>query len=114
MQRVCEVLGKDFAPFLPALVPSMLSSMNMEAAVSAGNEDENDEDDEITVPTEDGFIKVKTGQVQEILAVVQLLSVFIKETGMGYLEYVKPTVETLSKLLACSDSAMNVTSNIRD
>mmetsp|Transcript_100706 Transcript_100706/g.324981 ORF Transcript_100706/g.324981 Transcript_100706/m.324981 type:complete len:1112 (-) Transcript_100706:196-3531(-) len=119
MERMCKILGADFAPFLPALLPSILAGMSLHNAVAetAGDEaveGQDDEEDAVVLPTEDGFVKVKSGQIMEILAVVSLLNVFIKETGPAFFDFVRPTAEALAKILGCADSVLNVASSVRD
>lgn len=114
MERMCTVMGSDFAPFLPALLPGVLSCISLESAVSCTDLDEEDADDEITLPTENGLMKVKTGQIQEILALVNLLTVFVKETDQSFYEYIKPTAEALNKVLGCADPVLNFASEVRD
>merc|ERR1719326_2816376 len=63
---------------------------------------------------ENSFYKVNTTQMQEILATVNLLTVLIKETGPGFLEYVQPTAESLGRILVCSDPVLQIASSVRD
>eukprot|EP00928_Gymnodinium_smaydae_P096763 TRINITY_DN8612_c0_g1_i2.p1 TRINITY_DN8612_c0_g1~~TRINITY_DN8612_c0_g1_i2.p1 ORF type:complete len:916 (-),score=300.39 TRINITY_DN8612_c0_g1_i2:26-2773(-) len=116
MERTCKILGPDFAPYLPSLLPGILASMRLETAVSAatGEEDANPEEDAFTFDTEAGLVKVRSGQLQEILAVVSLLETFIRETGAAYFEYVRPTAEALDRILGCTDPVLNLASSIRD
>jgi len=116
MERMCKILGSDFAVFLPSLLPGVLASLSMEAVVSrsVGEEQDDEAEDEITVPTDEGLMKVKTSQIGEMLAVVSLLKVFIEETGSNFFEYVRPTVEALARILGCADSILHLASSVRD
>mmetsp|Transcript_105235 Transcript_105235/g.285782 ORF Transcript_105235/g.285782 Transcript_105235/m.285782 type:complete len:912 (+) Transcript_105235:69-2804(+) len=114
MGRICEVLGPDFAPFLPALLPGILASVSLDSAVSMTGSEEDAEDDEIVIPTDGGFIKIKSGQAMEVLEVVGLLNTFIKETGEAFFDFVPPTVDALAKVLDCSNSVLNIASMVRD
>jgi len=114
MERMCKIMGPDFAPFLPNLLPGLLGSMRMEQAVSATGEDEPDAENELTIPTEEGLMKVNTSQVQEMLAMVKLLAVLINQTGQKFLEFVQPTAEALNRILGCTDPVLNLASSVRD
>merc|ERR1719282_1395651 len=116
MERMCKILGSEFAVFLPSLLPAVLASLSIEAVVSrsTGENQDNEAEDEITVPTDDGLMKVKTGQIEEMLAVVSLIKVFIEETGSGFFDYVRPTVEALARILGCADSVLRLASSVRD
>eukprot|EP00403_Amphidinium_massartii_P031073 CAMPEP_0178407226 /NCGR_PEP_ID=MMETSP0689_2-20121128/19318_1 /TAXON_ID=160604 /ORGANISM="Amphidinium massartii, Strain CS-259" /LENGTH=1058 /DNA_ID=CAMNT_0020028291 /DNA_START=291 /DNA_END=3464 /DNA_ORIENTATION=- len=120
MERMCKVLGADFAPFLPSLLPGILGTLSMDALVIPGSDASGEGDvdeeaeDEITIPTETGFAKVRTSQITEVLSVVSMLCVFIKETGVSFFDYIKPTVQALSRILGCADSVLKLASNVRD
>lgn len=115
MERICTTLGTDFAPFLPQLLPGVLSAINLQEFVSVSGEDGEDDEDNMIIPKDDkSFYKVNTQQMQDILATVELLRVFVKETGPGFLEYVKPTAEALGRILLCCDPVLQVASSVRD
>eukprot|EP00927_Polykrikos_kofoidii_P016298 TRINITY_DN1734_c0_g5_i1.p1 TRINITY_DN1734_c0_g5~~TRINITY_DN1734_c0_g5_i1.p1 ORF type:complete len:1126 (+),score=222.59 TRINITY_DN1734_c0_g5_i1:42-3380(+) len=113
MERTCKIMGPDFAPFLPMLVPGILASIRIESTVANGEGGE-EADDELTIPTDDGILTVKISHIQELLAVVGLLTGFIKETGLAFLEYVKPTAAALDGVLRCADPVLNLASSVRD
>lgn len=115
MERMCKIMGADFAPFLPALLPGILASVRIEDAVSLGaGEDDPEGEDEITIPTDDGMVRVKTGQIEEIRAVVHLLGVFVKEIGPSFFEYARPTAQVLAKILGSSELYQNIAFSVRD
>jgi len=117
MGRICQVMGQDFAPFLPALLPGILAGLSMDGVVTKGEGEyllAEENEDELTIPTDDGFMKVKTSQIGEMLSVVGLLEVMIKETGAGFYEYVRATAEVLAKILGCAEAVLHLASDIRD
>mmetsp|Transcript_125241 Transcript_125241/g.227150 ORF Transcript_125241/g.227150 Transcript_125241/m.227150 type:complete len:1118 (-) Transcript_125241:103-3456(-) len=112
--RMCEIMGSDFAPFLPALLPNICASIVPEAAVTTG-ETRGEQAGEISIETDKGMVSVKTGQIEEMAGAVKILSVFVKETGVKFFEYIKPTTEVLARVLRHSgDEAACLTSDLRD
>jgi hypothetical protein len=108
------VLGADFAPFLPQLIPGILQGMRIDNAISEAAEDDTGDGDELVVPMDDGFVKLKTGKMGEVLALVSLLACFVKETGANFFDYIKISAEALNRILACSDPVLNIASSVRD
>mmetsp|Transcript_37718 Transcript_37718/g.94659 ORF Transcript_37718/g.94659 Transcript_37718/m.94659 type:complete len:1123 (+) Transcript_37718:58-3426(+) len=121
MERMCKTMGQDFAAFLPTLLPSILASLQVDALVQQATEEDADasadratEGDDLVLPTDDGFVKVNTGHLTEMLSVVSLLNVLIRETGIGFFDYARPVAEALAKILSCTDFVLTVASSVRD
>ena len=115
LKRICKVLGKDFANFLPHFVPNILRVLETDVFTTdiqgAG-------DDDLVVAAGDTTIRVKTGQLTEMVALLNILEVFMKHTAEGYIhpvDFVRPTSETLAKLLCSNPSSeiSPITSEIR-
>jgi len=83
-----------------------------ELDADANNTTENDDD--MVLPTEDGLVRVNTGKMTEMLSVVQLLNVFIREVGANFYDYARPVGEALARILGCADSLLTVASQVRD
>eukprot|EP00747_Dinoflagellata_sp_TGD_P163549 gnl/TRDRNA2_/TRDRNA2_182325_c0_seq1.p1 gnl/TRDRNA2_/TRDRNA2_182325_c0~~gnl/TRDRNA2_/TRDRNA2_182325_c0_seq1.p1 ORF type:complete len:1131 (+),score=275.97 gnl/TRDRNA2_/TRDRNA2_182325_c0_seq1:73-3393(+) len=111
MDRMCQIMGPDFAPFLPMLLPGIFATISPEGAIFKG--DSNNEDD-VAVETEKGVFSVKTAQLEEMQGVVKLLSTFVRETGAQFFEYVKPTAEVLARALHSGDEVKLLTSDLRN
>mmetsp|Transcript_96358 Transcript_96358/g.257726 ORF Transcript_96358/g.257726 Transcript_96358/m.257726 type:complete len:452 (+) Transcript_96358:2039-3394(+) len=60
------------------------------------------------------MMKVNTTQVEEMIAIVHLLAVFIKETGERFYDFVGPTAQAMAGILTGSDEVMYLTSELRD
>merc|ERR1719265_168925 len=48
-ERICSTLKKDFAPFLPSLLPGIFASLKVEEASSAKTVGDDDEDEYVQV-----------------------------------------------------------------
>ena len=115
LKRICKVLGKDFADFLPHFVPNLLRVLETDVFTT----DIQGGDDDLVVAAGDTTIRVKTGQLTEMVALLNILEVFMKHTAEGYIhpvDFVRPTSETLAKLLCNSNPSSEIspiTSEIR-
>eukprot|EP00438_Fugacium_kawagutii_P018315 Skav212464 [mRNA] locus=scaffold385:270444:272531:- [translate_table: standard] len=102
VKRICKVLGKDFADFLPHLVPNILKALELDSVFTTDFHHGDDEDD-LVVAAGDGAIRVKTGQLTEMVVLLDILEVFMKHTAEKYTDFVRPTSEALAKLLCSSN-----------
>merc|ERR1719247_185326 len=114
MERICKIMGSDFASFLPPLLPGLLSSINLQECATITADEDDDQDNIIISRDENSFYKVNTTKMQEILETVNFLAVIIKEVGHAFLEHVQPTAEALGRILICSDPALQIASCVRD
>mmetsp|Transcript_42224 Transcript_42224/g.89345 ORF Transcript_42224/g.89345 Transcript_42224/m.89345 type:complete len:793 (-) Transcript_42224:24-2402(-) len=114
LERMCKVMGGDFAQFLPSMLPGIYAAIRPDSAVTQMRGEEEHADDEIAVDTDHGMMKVNTTQVEEMIAIVHLLAVFIKETGEKFFDFVGPTAQAMAGILTGSDEVMYLTSELRD
>lgn len=117
MGRICKTLGGDFAEFLPTLLPGILAGLRLETAVQRATEIDDlvdGNDDDLVVPTEDGLLKVNTGQITEMLSVVGLLQTILGATGERFFDFLPATAETLARILGAAGSVLTVASGVRD
>lgn len=114
IKRICKVLGKDFEVFLPHFVPPILQALELDDVFSTDIQGENEDD--LVVAAENTMLRVKTGQLTEMVALLNLLEVFMKCTAEGYLDFVHPTSAALAKLLCypTSSDLSPITSELRD
>eukprot|EP00434_Breviolum_minutum_P028892 symbB.v1.2.025555.t1/scaffold2488.1/size77878/6 len=114
IKRICKVLGKDFAVFLPHFVPPILQALELDDVFSTDIQGENEDD--LVVAAENTMLRVKTGQLTEMVALLNLLEVFMKCTAEGYLDFVHLTSAALAKLLCypTSSDLSPITSELRD
>lgn len=107
-------MKKDFAPFLPQVVPSLfqMATLNPEMSIAgiAGSGDLVDVLSEIK-PAEKGekHLNVNTDETEEKDVAIQMLTVFIDELGGAYADYIEPTSKILLALISyeANDSIRN-------
>ena len=108
-ERICQILGQDFVPFLEEIVPSILSLIEniiQEETTKKDGSNEDKEKAEVMNSLEEGardkrelFHQVNTAHSEEIHISVDLLKVFALELKEGYIPYVERTSELLTYLL---------------
>jgi hypothetical protein len=102
-ERICQVLQKDFAPFLPMILPSMLETLNLtreDAEQTIGSQG----DDDVSVFKIGGkMCKVKTIRFQEIAQTIHQINTFCKEIEGSYYDYVPDTAKALLPLLGADE-----------
>lgn len=114
-ERICQCLKKDFAPFMPSLLPRIFQTIKLEEVkedgqaapkpVKATDDDSDDDDDDyVQVTTGEGkLVQVKTSQLEDMVQSVQLLHTFITEMEGAYYDCVPMTAEALAPLLSSAD-----------
>jgi len=101
-ERICRCLKKDFAQFLPALLPRFLKQLSLDEELQ--REPKHDEDDPVEVTTSDGkTMTVHSAKFEEVQEAARLLYTFIDETENAYFDYVAQTAEALFPLLTATD-----------
>jgi len=113
-ERICQILGQDFIPFLEGIVPSTLQLIEhiiQEETNKNGSSDEDKEKAEVMNSlNQDGrdkrelFHQVNTAHSEEIHISVDLLKVFALELKEGYVPYVERTSDLLVYLLEKSSN----------
>lgn len=85
-QRLCLVMGEDFQPYLPGIVPSLYKLMTQifreQSQVAS------------TDKTED----INTIDTEEAEVAINMLSVLIEENKAYFAEYIQPTIELVLPL----------------
>lgn len=116
-ERICQCLQKDFAPFLPNLLPSIFKKLrlqDLDEQPSAQPDDEDDEDAYVQVSTGDGkIINVHTSKFEDMMQAVQLLRTFCAEIEGSYFDAVTETAQVLLPLLSVSDEASLLCDEVR-
>jgi hypothetical protein len=99
-QRLCILMGEDFAPYLPQILPGVfaMATLNPEMGVS-GMETVGALTDvlkEVKTDTGDGkAINIVTDEIEEKDVAIQMLAVFIDEVGVGVYDFIQPMSEVL-------------------
>jgi hypothetical protein len=123
-ERICKVLKRDFAPFLPNLLPSIFESLKLDqdtlaclAAVASGADDNGDGDDPAYMSAIVGggkVVKVKNSKFEEMKDAVNLLQTFCVELGGAYLDCTQMTAEALLPLLVIPDEVPVFLDEVRE
>eukprot|EP00435_Cladocopium_sp_Y103_P024454 s1906_g6.t1 len=115
-ERICTCLKKDFAQFLPPLLPGIFRNLRldeMHAPAAAGNADE-DDDSYVQVQTGDGkYVRVHTEKFQDMMQSVQLLHTFVTEMEGGYFEAIPETAKVLLPLLTAREEYTMLCDEVR-
>eukprot|EP00440_Ansanella_granifera_P037021 gb/GFBE01040173.1/.p1 GENE.gb/GFBE01040173.1/~~gb/GFBE01040173.1/.p1 ORF type:complete len:1119 (+),score=434.13 gb/GFBE01040173.1/:1-3357(+) len=116
-ERICVCLKKDFAQFLPALLPNIFKNLQLDqlhnqAPTSADGGD--DEDNYVQVTTGDGkLVNVHTGKFEEMMQSVQMLHTFCTEMESGYFDAIPQTAQVLLPLLSATDEMSMLCDEVR-
>jgi hypothetical protein len=103
-ERIATCLKKDFAPFLPQLLPIIFENISLEKDTEATTNADDDDPESITVERGDGkLVKVKTSKFESMQQSVQLLKTFAVELETAYFPYVQDTAKALLPLLSTQD-----------
>ncbi|KAL1918162.1 uncharacterized protein VTP21DRAFT_3428 [Calcarisporiella thermophila] len=102
--RVCKVLGTDFVPYLPVVMPPLLKSAQLKPdfAILDGEEDEAryaEEDGWEFVGVDGQQIGIRTTVLEEKCTATEMLICYAKELGAGFQPYVETVLEIVLPLL---------------
>lgn len=100
--RMCEILGQDFMPYLPVVMPPLLKSVQLEAKVifldSGVDEEELEggrENWEVVPVADDKRIGIKTSILEEKSTACEMLKIYVTQLGPGF----GPFVVEVSKIM---------------
>jgi hypothetical protein len=110
IERICHCLKKDFAVFLPLVLPGIFSSLNIEqdAGVIPGNRGGgggDDDDEPIEMNINGKLVSVKSSKFEEMHQSVSMLNTFISTMEEAYFDYIQPTAQALLPVIRFSDEA---------
>ncbi|CAG8558443.1 24474_t:CDS:10, partial [Racocetra persica] len=103
--RVCKVLGVDFVPYLPIVMPPLLQSASLKPDFAVLDPDD---DIESKYSAEDGWefvgvegqqIGIKTTVLEEKCTAVEMLICYARELGPAFHPYVEKVLEIVLPLL---------------
>ncbi|CAO3641141.1 unnamed protein product [Cunninghamella echinulata] len=104
--RMCKMMGQDFLPYLPNIMPPLLQSAQLTPEFTFVDPEE--EDVEAKYPTEDGWefvgingqqIGIKTSVLEEKHTAIEMLVSYARDLGAGFIQYVGPVLEIALPLL---------------
>ncbi|CAO3670398.1 hypothetical protein G6F70_006836 [Rhizopus microsporus] len=104
--RMCKMMGQDFLPYLPNIMPPLLASAKLTPEFTFVDFEE--EDVESKYPSEEGWefvgingqqIGIKTSVLEEKSTAVEMLVSYARDLGAGFLPYVREVLEIALPLL---------------
>ncbi|KAI9339498.1 armadillo-type protein [Pilaira anomala] len=104
--RMCKMMGQDFLPYLPNIMPPLLASAKLTPEFTFVDPEEEDVDSKY--PTDDGWefvgingqqIGIKTSVLEEKHTAVEMLVSYARDLGAGFLPYVPEVLEIALPLL---------------
>ncbi|KAI8975382.1 armadillo-type protein [Mycotypha africana] len=104
--RMCRVMGDDFLPYLPNIMPPLLQSAKLTPEFTMVDDEE--EDVEAKYPAEDGWefvgihgqqIGIKTSVLEEKNTALDMLVTYARDLGAGFLPYVPEVFQLALPLL---------------
>ena len=113
-QRICLLMGPEFGPYLPAVIPSLfqMAALNPEMSIS-GSARVGDIVDVLSEVkpdnSEEKKINVNTDEIEEKDVAIQMLAVFIDELGPVFAPYVDHASKILLSMIdyEANDSVRN-------
>lgn len=98
--RICRIVGEDFVPYLPTVLPPLLTAAKAAQDISLLEEDEaedfanNDEWDIISLSGK--LIAVHTASLDEKQAALDLLRIYATQLGGAFQPYVKEILQDIA------------------
>lgn len=98
LQRICKVLGTDFARFLPAVLPPLLATFSLQPEEVASPEDQ--QDMTLMMLGNSKCVGLKTSHIEDLQSALTTVSSFVELLGgNGYKDFVRETALRLMPLL---------------
>ena len=97
LQRICKVLGSDFAKFLHAVLPPLLGAFNLQPEEVSNPEDE--QDMTLLMMGNSRCVGLKTSHIEDLQSALTTVSSFVELMGGSYHDFVKDTALRLMPLL---------------
>ena len=91
--RMCRVLGQDFVPYLPAVMPPLMKLAQAKADIQLLDDEENvaqieQEEGWELVPLKGKYIGIKTSTLDDKFMAVELITVYAQHLEAGFAPYV--------------------------
>ncbi|OLY77768.1 Importin subunit beta-3 [Smittium mucronatum] len=103
--RLCKVMGQDFIPYLPVVMPPLLKSASLQPDFAILD---SEEDASIKYASEDGWefatisgqqIGIRTSVLEEKCTAVEMLICYSRELGAGFEPYAKTVLDLILPML---------------
>ncbi|ORX52437.1 ARM repeat-containing protein, partial [Hesseltinella vesiculosa] len=104
--RMCKMMGEDFLPYLPNIMPPLLQSAQLTPEFTFV--DPEDDDIESKYPTEEGWefvgisgqqIGIKTSVLEEKHTAMEMLVSYARDLGAGFVQYIPSVLDIALPLL---------------
>eukprot|EP00811_Abedinium_folium_P016108 NODE_2504_length_2201_cov_4.042430.p1 GENE.NODE_2504_length_2201_cov_4.042430~~NODE_2504_length_2201_cov_4.042430.p1 ORF type:complete len:672 (-),score=231.04 NODE_2504_length_2201_cov_4.042430:184-2199(-) len=131
-ERICKCLGRDFAHFLPTLLPQIFAVLKLEdeseqeaakakkksesavAADGSSSDDDDSDDDFVEVATGEGkLIRVRSARFQEMEEAADLLQTIVGIVDAAFFPHVATTAEAILPLLTVPDGNLDYADQCR-
>lgn len=115
LERLCHCLKKEFAHFLPKILPGLFQTLDLEQDQGFIPKKNNDDDDQaFEIDVKGKTVKVRSSKLEEMQQAVQMLTCFIEHTEEAYFDFIQPTAEKLLVVLRFDDDAAMLADDARD
>ncbi|KAL1301645.1 hypothetical protein AAFC00_005868 [Neodothiora populina] len=99
--RMCRILGADFLPYLPAVMPPLLELAKAKADIQLLDDEENvaqieQEEGWELVPLKGKFIGIKTSTLDDKHMAIELIVVYAQHLEGAFQDYVLDTMESIA------------------
>lgn len=99
--RMCRVLGADFIPYLPDVMPPLMKLAQAKADIQLLDNDENvaqieQEEGWELVPLKGKYIGIKTSTLDDKFMAVELITVYAQNLEAGFAEHVPEIMEKVA------------------
>lgn len=99
--RMCRVLGQDFVPYLPAVMPPLMKLAQAKADIQLLDDEENvakfeQEEGWELVPLKGKYIGIKTSTLEDKFMAVELITIYAQYLEAGFAPYVLEIMENVA------------------
>ncbi|TFK68992.1 ARM repeat-containing protein [Pluteus cervinus] len=90
--KVCQAMGPEFEPYLPVVMPSLLTTASAKADISVYEEDE-ERDGWETVSVDGQVLGIRTSAIEEKCQAFETLVIYCSTLGARFAPYLAQTLE---------------------
>jgi len=99
--RMCRVLGQDFVPYLPAVMPPLMKLAQAKADIQLLDDEENvaqieQEEGWELVPLKGKYIGIKTSTLDDKFMAIELLTVYAQNLEQGFSRFVVEVMDSVA------------------
>ncbi|EIM83632.1 uncharacterized protein STEHIDRAFT_160207 [Stereum hirsutum FP-91666 SS1] len=99
--KICQTMGPEFEPFLPAVMPQLLRAASVKADVSIYEDEDVPEDKEghQTITMDGKQVVVRTSSIDEKCQVFETLVIYVSTLGTQFAPYLSQMLELVLPIL---------------